>query len=73
MQDQTCLQDDFLHHLSQENLPVTLFLINGVKLQGHITAFDKETVLLRREGHVQLVYKHALSTVMPVAALLDFP
>lgn len=67
------LQDDFLNHIFKENLPVTLFLINGVKLQGYLTGFDRESVLLRREGHVQLVYKHALSTVMPVAALTDFP
>ena len=45
--------------------PVTLFLINGVKLQGVITWFDSFSVLLRREGTVQLVYKHAISTVMP--------
>ena len=45
--------------------PVTVFLVNGVKLQGIITWFDNFSVLLRRDGHTQLVYKHAISTVMP--------
>ncbi|MEE8333185.1 MAG: RNA chaperone Hfq, partial [Alphaproteobacteria bacterium] len=49
--------------------PVTVFLVNGVKLQGIITWFDNFCVLLRRDGHSQLVYKHAISTVMPVAPI----
>tara|TARA_Y100000031_G_C7932404_1_gene253320 strand:- start:43 stop:399 length:357 start_codon:yes stop_codon:yes gene_type:complete len=59
------LQDTFLNHVRKEKLPVTVFLINGVKLQGMITWFDNFCVLLRRDGHAQLVYKHAISTVMP--------
>ena len=51
--------------LGKPKNPVTLFLVNGVKLQGVITWFDNFSVLLRREGTVQLVYKHAISTVMP--------
>ena len=59
------LQDTFLNHIRKQKLPVTMFLVNGVKLQGVITWFDNFCVLLRRDGHSQLVYKHAISTVMP--------
>ena len=59
------LQDTFLNSVRKNRNPVTLFLINGVKLQGVITWFDNFSVLLRREGTVQLVYKHAISTIMP--------
>ena len=60
------LQDIFLNHLRKNKSPVTVFLVNGVKLQGIITWFDNFCILLRRDGHSQLVYKHAISTVMPV-------
>jgi host factor-I protein len=60
------LQDVFLNHVRKQKTPVTVFLVNGVKLQGIITWFDNFCVLLRRDGHSQLVYKHALSTIMPV-------
>ncbi len=60
------LQDIFLNHLRKNKNPVTLFLVNGVKLQGIITWFDSFCVLLRRDAHSQLVYKHAISTVMPI-------
>jgi len=59
------LQDVFLNAIRKAKTPVTVFLINGVKLQGVITWFDNFCVLLRRDGHSQLVYKHAISTVMP--------
>tara|TARA_Y100000588_G_scaffold338989_1_gene381336 strand:+ start:637 stop:897 length:261 start_codon:yes stop_codon:yes gene_type:complete len=59
------LQDVFLNQLRKQKSPVTVFLVNGVKLQGIITWFDNFCVLLRRDGHSQLVYKHAISTVMP--------
>ena len=59
------VQDVFLNHIRKNKLPVTVFLMNGVKLQGVITWFDNFCVLLRRDGHAQLVYKHAISTVMP--------
>ena len=62
---QSNLQDNFLNSVRKTKNPVTLFLVNGVKLQGVITWFDNFSVLLRREGTVQLVYKHAISTVMP--------
>tara|TARA_R110000782_G_scaffold78276_5_gene155151 strand:- start:31194 stop:31685 length:492 start_codon:yes stop_codon:yes gene_type:complete len=59
------LQDIFLNHLRKSKTPVTMFLVKGVKLQGIITWFDNFSVLLRRDGQSQLVYKHAISTVMP--------
>lgn len=59
------LQDVFLNKVRKEKMTVTVFLVNGVKLQGIITWFDNFSMLLRREGHVQLVYKHAISTIMP--------
>ncbi len=62
---QSNLQDTFLNSVRKTKNPVTLFLVNGVKLQGIITWFDNFSVLLRREGTVQLVYKHAISTIMP--------
>ena len=59
------LQDVFLNSVRKTKMPVTVFLVNGVKLQGIITWFDNFCVLLRRDSHSQLVYKHAISTVMP--------
>ena len=59
------LQDVFLNHVRKNKVPVTVFLINGVKLTGVVTSFDNFCVLLRRDGHSQLVYKHAISTIMP--------
>ena len=59
------VQDVFLNHVRKNKTPVTVFLVNGVKLQGVITWFDNFCVLLRRDGLSQLVYKHAISTVMP--------
>ena len=61
----TNFQDSFLNHVRKAKVPVTIFLINGVKLQGVITWFDNFCVLLRRDGQSQLVYKHAISTIMP--------
>ena len=63
------LQDVFLNHVRKNKVPVTAFLINGIKLQGVITSFDNFCLLLRRDSQVQLVYKHAVSTVMPAAAV----
>lgn len=59
------LQDTFLNNVRKGKIPVTIFLVNGVKLLGVVTWFDNFCVLLRREGQVQLVYKHAISTIMP--------
>ena len=63
------VQDVFLNHLRKNKTPVTIFLVNGVKLQGIVTWFDNFSVLLRRDGHSQLVYKHAISTIMPVGPI----
>jgi host factor-I protein len=60
------LQDTFLNAVRKSKTAVTIYLVNGVKLQGNITWFDNFCVLLRRDGQVQLVYKHAISTVMPM-------
>jgi host factor-I protein len=59
------LQDNFLNHVRRAKTPVTIFLVKGVKLQGVITWFDSFSLLLRREGTAQLVYKHSISTIMP--------
>jgi host factor-I protein len=59
------LQDMFLNSLRRTKTPVTMFLVKGVKLQGIITWFDNFSVLLRRDGQAQLIYKHAISTIMP--------
>lgn len=59
------LQDAFLNLLRKNKIPVTMFLVKGVKLQGIVTWFDNFSILLRRDGQSQLVYKHAISTIMP--------
>ena len=63
------LQDLFLNSLRRSKTPVTMFLVKGVKLQGIITWFDNFSVLLRRDGNAQLIYKHAISTIMPAQPL----
>jgi host factor-I protein len=59
------LQDTFLNSVRKSKTPLTIFLVNGVKLQGVVSWFDNFCVLLRRDGQSQLVYKHAISTIMP--------
>ena len=75
MEKQHNLQDIFLNQARKQHAAVTVFLMNGVKLQGVITWFDNYSVLLKRDGHIQLIYKHAISTIMPssVLDLSDFP
>ena len=63
------LEDTFLNAVRKSKVAVTIFLVNGVKLQGNITWFDNFCMLLRRGGEAQLVYKHAISTVMPMGPL----
>ncbi len=63
--DKQNLQDAFLNNIRKNKVSVTIFLVNGVKLQGVVTWFDNFCVLLRRDGQSQLVYKHAISTIMP--------
>ena len=61
------LQDPFLNALRKEHVPVSIYLVNGIKLQGHIESFDQYVVLLRNTV-TQMVYKHAISTVVPARA-----
>lgn len=63
------LQDAFLNLLRKNKVSVTIFLVKGVKLQGIVTWFDNFSILLRRDGQSQLVYKHAISTIMPGAPI----
>ena len=66
------VQDLFLNQMRKTKTPVTVYLICGVKLQGIITWFDNFSMLLRRDGHTQLVYKHAVSTIMPAGPVSLF-
>ena len=66
------LQDHFLNSIRRAKLPVTIFLVKGVKLQGVVTWFDAFSLLLRREGTTQLIYKHSISTIMPGEPPPDF-
>ena len=66
------LQDQFLNSLRRAKLPVTIFLVKGVKLQGVVTWFDAFSLLLRRDGASQLVYKHSISTIMPPESPKEF-
>ena len=66
MEKQNNLQDIFLNQMRKQHEPVTVFLVNGIKLQGIITWFDNYSMLLKRDGQIQLIYKHAVSTIMPV-------
>jgi host factor-I protein len=63
--DKNNLQDTFLNQVRKTKTPVTVFLMNGVKLQGSVTWFDNFCLLLRKDGLSQMVYKHAISTIMP--------
>ena len=64
------LQDAFLNEVRKQKIPLTIFLVNGVKLNGIVSWFDNFCVLLRRDGISQLVYKHAISTIMPSSPVL---
>jgi host factor-I protein len=66
------VQDVFLNAIRKQKIAVTIFLVNGVKLQGIVTWFDNFSVLLRRDAHSQLVYKHAISTIMPATPVQLF-
>ena len=60
------LQDPYLNHLRKHRAPVSLFLVNGIKLQGHIESYDQFVIVLRNGKINQMVYKHAVSTVVPL-------
>ena len=72
MEKKQNLQDTFLNAVRKSKTPLTIFLVNGVKLQGAVTWFDNFCVLLRRDGQIQLVYKHAISTIMPAGPVQLF-
>ncbi len=59
------VQDAFLNYIRKNKIQVTIFLLNGVKMMGIISCFDQTVVLLRKEGYTQLIYKHAISTILP--------
>ena len=65
MGERHALQDSFLNSVRKAKCQVTIFLVSGIKLQGTITSFDNFCILLSRDGAAQLVYKHAISTIMP--------
>jgi host factor-I protein len=67
------IQDTFLNHLRKENVPVTIYLVNGFQLRGLVKAFDNFTVVIDTEGKQQLVYKHAISTFLPQRAVSLMP
>ena len=63
------LQDIFLTRARKENVPVTLFLVNGFQLRGTITGFDCFVVVLDSDGKQQVIYKHAISTIVPLRSI----
>ena len=63
------LQDPFLNALRKEHVPVSIYLVNGMKVQGQVESFDQYVVLLRNTSVTQMVYKHAISTVVPARAV----
>ncbi len=63
-------EEAFLQKINTDEIPVTVFLIGGIKLQGIIVAFDEKTIFLRRDGHTQMIYKSAVSTVMPSSPIV---
>jgi host factor-I protein len=72
MSERINAQDAFLNYVRRNRIPVTVFLLNGVKLNGLVSCFDYATVVLRRDGYTQLVYKHAISTFSPHSAVSLF-
>ncbi len=72
MSEKNTLQQTFLNKIRKEKIPVTVFLVNGIKLEGIITWFDNFSVLLKRHDHQQLVYKHAISTIFPLNPITLF-
>lgn len=73
MQKTNNLQDVFLTRARKQNVPVTMFLINGFQLRGTITGFDSFVVVLDSEGKQQVIYKHAISTITPNYAVMLMP
>lgn len=68
MSENTTLQDSMLRQVTRDRIPVTLFLMNGFQMRGVITGFDSFVVLLVTDGRQQMIYKHAISTMVPTVA-----
>jgi host factor-I protein len=66
------VQDAFLNYLRKSKISVTVFLLNGVKLNGVISCFDQNTIVIKKDGYIQLIYKHAISTFYPHGAINIF-
>lgn len=66
MSKQQNLQDIFLNHARKTGMPLTLFLMNGFQIRGVCTGFDSFTVIMNTEGKQQMIYKHAISTIVPI-------
>ena len=69
MQKTLNLQDTFLNYIRREKIPVTLFLMNGFQLRGVVRSFDSFVVLIDADGRQQMIYKHAISTLVPARPL----
>ncbi len=67
------LQDAFLNQVRKEAIGVTIYLVNGFQLRGFVKGFDNFTVILDSDGKQEMVYKHAVSTIIPAKPLLEFP
>ncbi|MBR1479799.1 MAG: RNA chaperone Hfq [Alphaproteobacteria bacterium] len=72
MAERINIQDAFLNYMRKNRVPVTVFLMNGVKLTGTVSCFDQSAIVIRREGYMQMVYKHAISTFSPHGAVSVF-
>lgn len=66
------IQDAFLNYMRKNKVPVTIFLLNGVKLAGVISCFDQNSIVIKKDGYTQMVYKHAISTFSPHGAISVF-
>jgi len=69
MKNNMNLQDIFLNQVRKENLPITIYLVNGFQLKGLVKGFDNYTISLDTDGKQQLIYKHAISTISPNSAM----
>lgn len=67
MKNQTNLQDLFLNTVRKEKMPITVFLLSGFQIRGIVTGFDSYTIVLDCEGKQEIVYKHAVSTIIPLS------
>ena len=69
MKKNTNLQDTFLTKARRQNVPLTVFLVNGFQMRGVVRGFDPFVVLLESEGKQQMIYKHAISTIVPMQSI----